>query len=401
MSAPGEKLKERLRALRIDREAQSGSVDPRRPRNRAPVVAVALGIVVAAGLIYRFVLIAPLTVRVVAARVPPSDRLIEGPVLSGSGYVITAEKYIAIGVRVPGRIERFLVDEGDQVVAGQVLVELDARDYRAQVGRAAASLRLANANLKLATADRGRMRQLFERGFTSRQELDQAESRQEVAAASVAQAENELSQARTNLDDTRLLSPVKGVVLAKLKGVGEIAVPGGFAGSGDLLRLADLSEIRAEVDVSEADMANVRLGQDAEVVPDAYSHSRYRAKVVKLYPQVNRQKGTLKVEVRVEKPDQLLVPDMSVRVTFFAEPLTSTGGAAEPVVLVPRTALHDAGGRSYVWMVIGGRLTRRPVEVGREIGAEVAVASGLVGGESLAVGSDAEFREGRAVRPQP
>jgi membrane fusion protein (multidrug efflux system) len=116
---------------------------------------------------------------------------------------------------------------------------------------------------------------------------------------------------------------------------------------------------------------------------------------------VNRQKGTLKVEVRVEKPDQLLVPDMSVRVTFFAEPLTSTGGAAEPVVLVPRTALHDAGGRSYVWMVIGGRLTRRPVEVGREIGAEVAVASGLVGGESLAVGSDAEFREGRAVRPQP
>jgi RND family efflux transporter MFP subunit len=401
MSAPGEDLKEQLRALRIDRETPSRSVDPRRPRNRAAIGAVLLGLALAAVLLYRFVLAAPLAVRVVAARVPPSDRPIQGPVLSGSGYVITAEKYIAIGVRVPGRIERFLVDEGDHVVAGQVLVELDARDYRAQVGRAEASLRLANANLKLASADRRRIRQLFEQGFTSQQELDQAESRHEVAAASVAQAENELSQARTNLDDTRLLSPVQGVVLAKLKGVGEIAVPGGFAGSGDLLRLADLSEIRAEVDVSESDMANVRLGQDAEVVPDAYAQSRYRAKVVKLYPQVNRQKGTLKVEVRVEKPDHFLVPDMSVRVTFFAEPLASSGGASEPVVLVPRTALHDAGGRSYVWMVVGGRLTRRAVEVGREIGAEVVVASGLGGGESVVVGSEAEFREGRPVRPQP
>jgi HlyD family secretion protein len=401
MSAPGERLKEQLRALRIDRDAQPLPVEAKGRRSRVRIVAALLLLAVAAVCVYRFVLAAPPAVQVVQARVQRSDQPMQGPVLSGAGYLITAEKYIAIGVRVPGRIERILADEGDAVEVGQVLVELDARDYRAQVGRAEASLRLAHANLKLATADRRRARQLFEQGFTSQQELDQADSRYEVAAASVAQAENELSQARTNLDDTRLLSPVRGVVLAKLKSVGEIAVPGGFAGSGDLLRLADLSEIRAEVDVSEADMSNVRLGQDAEVVPDAYAQSRYRAKVVKLYPQVNRQKGTLKVEVRVERPDHLLVPDMSVRVTFLAEPLTSSGGASEPVVLVPRTALRDAGGRPYVWMVVEGRLTRRSVEVGREIGAEVLVARGLAGGESLVLGSEAELGEGRRVRPQP
>ena len=401
MSVPGEKLKEQLRALRIDRDTQSLSVEAKGPRNRMRIIAAVLVLAVAAFWLYRFVLAAPLAVKVVQARVHRSDQPIEGPVLSGSGYLVTAEKYIAIGVRVPGRIERFLVDEGDRVAVGQVLVELDARDYRAQVGRAEASLRLAQANLKLAAADRHRVRQLFEQGITSRQELDQADSRYEVAAASVAQVENELSQARTNLEDTRLSSPVRGVVLAKLKGVGEIAVPGGFAGSGDLLRLADLSEIRAEVDVSEADMASVRLGQDAEVVPDAYPQSRYRAKVVKLYPQVNRQKGTLKIEARVEKPDHRLVPDMSVRVTFFAEPLASTGGAAEPVVLVARTALRGAGGGPYVWMVVGGRLTRRSVEVGREIAGEVVVQRGLSGAESLAVGSEEEFGEGRSVSVEP
>jgi HlyD family secretion protein len=401
MSVPGEKLKEQLRALRIDRDTQVLPVEAKGQRSRMRVIAALLALAVVALLLYRFVLAAPLEVKVVQPRVQRSDRPIEGAVLSGSGYLITAEKYIAIGVRVPGRIERIFVDEGDHVAVGQVLVELDARDYRAQVGRAEASLRLAQASLKLAAADRQRARQLFEQGFTSRQELDHADSRHEVAAASVAQAENELSQARTNLDDTRLLSPVHGVVLAKLKSVGEIAVPGGFAGSGDLLRLADLSEIRAEVDVSEADMANVRLGQDAEVVPDAYPQSRYRAKVVKLYPQVNRQKGTLKVEVRIEKPDRLLVPDMSVRVTFLAEVLTSTGAAAKPVVLVPRTALRGAGGDTYVWTVTGGRLTRRPVEAGPEIAGQVVVERGLAGTESIAVGPEAEFGEGRTVRPEP
>jgi RND family efflux transporter MFP subunit len=398
MSVPGERLKEQLRALRIDRDTQVLPVEARGRRSRMRAIAALLALAVVAPLLYRFVQAAPLEVKVVQPRVQRGDQPIEGAVLSGSGYLITAEKYIAIGVRVPGRIERILVDEGDPVAAGQVLVELDARDYRAQVGRAEASLRLAQANLKLAAVDRQRARQLFEQGFTSRQELDRAESRYEVAAASVAQADNELSQARTNLDDTRLLSPVHGVVLAKLKSVGEIAVPGGFAGSGDLLRLADLAEIRAEVDVSEADMANVRLGQDAEVVPDAYPQSRYRAKVVKLHPQVNRQKGTLKVEVRVEKPDRLLVPDMSVRVTFLAEALTSSGA---PVVLVPRTALRGAGVNTYVWTVTDGRLTRRSVEAGPEIAGQVVVERGLAGTESIAVGPEDEFGEGRPVRPEP
>ena len=68
-----------------------------------------------------------------------------------------------------------------------------------------------------------------------------------------------------------------GVVLAKLKEVGEIAVPGGFAGSGDLIRIANLSELRAEVDINEADLSRIRLGQPAVVIPDAYPDARYSA----------------------------------------------------------------------------------------------------------------------------
>ena len=87
-----------------------------------------------------------------------------------------------------------------------------------------------------------------------------------------------------NLDYTMLRAPRDGVILAKLKEVGEIAVPGGFAGSGDLIRMANLDDLRAEVDVNEADLSRVRLGQPAEVVPDAFPDRHYAAQVVKLYP---------------------------------------------------------------------------------------------------------------------
>ncbi|MBI2964404.1 MAG: efflux RND transporter periplasmic adaptor subunit [Deltaproteobacteria bacterium] len=396
--SPTEGLKEQLHSLRIDRDPPARPAPPPRGRRRALallLLALLAAIVVAA---YRMLAGSPLEVRVAHARVERADQPISGPVLSGSGYLITAEKYIAIGVRVPGRIERFLVEEGDPVEAGQLLAELDARDYRAQVGRAEASLRLARANRKLADADRERIRKLFADGITSRQEMDQADSRAEVASAAVAQAENELLQARANLDDTRLLSPVRGVVLAKLRGVGEIAVPGGFAGSGDLLRLADLSELRAEVDVSEADLANVHQGQAAEVVPDAYPQRRYRAQVVKLYPQINRQKGTLKVEVRVEQPDAHLLPDMSARVTFFAPPPGAAGPDAKPAVLIPAAALRRGPQGTYVWIVAEHRLRRTPVRVERETGAEVPVTSGLGGGEALVVGPEESLRDGAAVR---
>ena len=97
-----------------------------------------------------------------------------------------------------------------------------------------------------------------------------------------------------------------------------MAVPGGFAGSGDLIRMANLSDLRAEVDVAEADLSRVHMGQAAQVIPDAYPDKHYDAKLVKMYPMVNRAKGTLKIEVGITNADQYLLPDMSVRIQFMA-----------------------------------------------------------------------------------
>lgn len=393
MAGPGNPgdLKDRLQSLRLEREPAA-----RQPsRARLVIVVSAVAVTLAGGsiLAWRRFVAAPLVVDVVYARSVAAGKPVEGEALSGAGYAITAEKYIAIGVRVPGRIERYLVDEGDRVEAGQPLVELDARDYRAQVGRAKASLRLSRAQRDLARLQLDRVRKLFAEGVSSKEELDQAVSRHAVTDAEVARAENELAQTRVNLDDTVLRSPVRGVVLAKLKAVGEVAVPGGFAGAGDLLRIADLTELRAEVDIAEADLSQVTLGQTADVVPDAYPGRRYEATVVKLYPQVNRQKGTRKVEVRIAGPDEYLLPDMSVRVTFRAA--AAKGEArTDATVLVPRQATRRDGEGAYVWLLTDGTLRRRAIEVGAEVGQEAQVVRGLDGGEAIVIGSEDGLREG-------
>jgi HlyD family secretion protein len=128
------------------------------------------------------------------------------------------------------------------------------------VARTEAGLTLARANVDLAQAELERGRALRRQNVISAQEFDILENKAAVMRATVRQLEADLAQARVNLEYTLLRAPTDGVVLAKSKEVGEIAVPGGFAGSGDLIRLANLSDMRAEVDVNEADLTRVRLG---------------------------------------------------------------------------------------------------------------------------------------------
>jgi len=381
-----DKLRADLASLRLERGPAPAPVRPRPRRRRwLPVVVAAALLAVLAMWVLFAGRAVPVTIAYATVAAPGQAG--PAPVLSGSGYVVTGDRYVSIGVRVPGRIERYFVEEGQAVHRGDPLVQLDDRDYRAATARTEAQLAVARANLDLAEAELRRNRALRRDGVVSAQELDVQENRASVARATVAQLEAELAQARVNLEYTVLRAPTDGVILAKLKEVGEIAVPGGFAGSGDLVRMANLTDIRAEVDVNEADLNRIHLGQRAQVTPDAYPDARYAAEVVKLYPQVDRQKGTLKVEVHVLEPDARLLPDMSARITFLADrPVTPE--AERPAVLIPASALRrDAAGNMFVWVVRDGRARQVAIETAGEVGDRVRVAKGLGGGEAVVVGT--------------
>ena len=390
-----EQLRTDLESLGIDRDSVAPPPRRRRTRHLGRWFVLLVALLAAIGV--ATVMTRPLLVTTVTAVAVPAGDAQRVPLLSGSGYVVTGDRYVSIGVRVPGRIDRYFVEEGQSVHKGDPLVQLDDRDYRAVVSRVEAGLQLARANQSLAETELRRGRTLHEQGVVSKDELDVLENKATVARATIAQLTADLAQARVNLEYTLLRAPTDGVVLAKLKEVGEIAVPGGFAGSGDLVRLANLTDMRAEVDVNEADLNRVRMGQSAEVTPDAYPDKSYAAEVVKMYPQVDRQKGTLKVEVHILEPDTQLLPDMSARISFLADH-ASTDAAQGTMVLVPAAAVgRDAQGNSFVWILRAGRARRTTVTTAGDVGDQVRLRNGLAVGEAVIV-SPLPSREGQRVR---
>jgi RND family efflux transporter MFP subunit len=316
--------------------------------------------------------------------------------VSGAGYVVSADRYVAIGVRVAGRIDRYFVEEGDRVEPGQALVQLDPRDYEAAVKRAEASLavRARHGGAEGAAAQAGAralgLGRHIARGARPARRRGERQRRHGAAGGRRAGV-----RARVSLDYTTLRAPRRGVILAKFKEVGEIAVPGGFSGSGDLIRMANSRGLRGQVDITESDLAKVHLGQRAAVIPDAYPDRHYGAVVAKLYPQVDRQKGTLRVEVRIEAPDDTLWPDMSVRITFL-EALEPTPGRHPGARAAPRgpgrTAPRGSHGSSSASTCGARRLT-----LGRDFGDQIQVTSGLAGTETVVVGEGGALRDGQAV----
>ena len=398
MAAESERRRDDLAALRIDRSAPAVR---ERPRWWGPawIGAASALFLLLCFFAWRATLGRVADVNVAYAQVSgPGGAATPAAVLTGSGYVVTGDRYISLGVRVPGRIEAYLVEEGERVVKGQPLVRLDARPFRASLAEARAGLAEARAQVALAEKELKRQGELRAHEAASQSAFDVKQTQLEVARASVDRLAARVAQLDLDLDDTVLRAPTGGIVLEKLKEVSEIAVPGGFAGSGELIRIANTDELRAELDINESDLSKVKQDQPAEIAPDAYPDRRYAARVVKLYPQINRQKGTLKVEVRILQPDEWLRPDMSVRVTFFAGEPAAGAVSAAPQVLAPREALRRDDSGDYAWVVTEGRLRRQALTTaGSAADGRVVVSRGLAGGEALVMGEAADLSEGQRV----
>jgi HlyD family secretion protein len=386
-----------LESLRIARAA-----NPKKPSRIIPAVIalVVLAIVGAAGyVVYQKTLGRPPEVQTAIVGVKQAGQA--GTVLTGSGYIVTQHKYIVIGTKILGQIVAEPIEEGQRVKVGDLLARIDARDYQAQLRQAYADRDLAVANVTLKQARADRLRALFKEGVQSKDSLDDAENQLSVAEAELNKAIGAIDFAKFNVSQTVITSPINGVVLQKYRELGDTINFGGEiqAGGGatDIVQLADLSDLRCEVDINESDIAKVKMGTPATVILDAYPDDPFPATVVKIYPEADRQKGTVKVEVRVLQPDlKVIKPEMSAKVTFQS---ITTQTAAAPMVLVPKKAIVTEGSTNSVWVVRGDSAHLVPIIVGREFQEGIEVKQGLSGGEMVIVVPAATIKEGQEVTP--
>ncbi len=384
-----------LESLRIARSAE-----PKKPSRIIPVLVllVILAVVGGAGwVVYQRTLGRPPEVQTATVMMKQAGQA--GTVLTGSGYVVTQHKYIVIGTKILGQIVAEPIEEGQRVKVGDLLARIDDRDYQSQLRQAYADRDLAAANVVLKQARAERLRALYKEGVQSKDALDDAENQLSVAEAELNKAVGAIDFAKFNVSQTVIKSPINGVVLQKYRELGDTITafgqsPGG-GGATDIAQLADLSDMRCEVDINESDIAKVKMGTPATVIPDAYPDNPFTAQVVKIYPEADRQKGTVKVEVRILQPDlKIIKPEMSAKVTFQS---IVTQTAAAPMVLVPKKAIVTEGSANSVWVVHGDTIRQTAIVVGREFQDGVEVKNGLSGGEMVIVVPAPTLKDGQEV----
>src|SRR5882672_6310704 len=386
-----------LATLRIERPQEQ----PRRKRSRLVSISILMLLTAVLGaasyVIYAKTVGRPQTVQTIMV---VSNRTGQpGVMLTGSGYVVTHHKYITIGTKILGQIVSEPIEEGQHVQLGDLLAQIDDRDYQAQLRQAAAARDLSEANLRLALARAERARQLIRPGAISKDEYDTTMSAAEVAQAALKRDTAAVEYANFLVNQCRITSPIAGIVLQKYRELGDTINFGGQiqAGGGatDIAQLADTDDMRAEVDINEADLAKVSLGSHASVVPDAYADRRFEASLVKVYPKADRQKGTVKVEVQLNQPDlQIIKPEMSVKVSFLENQAPAT---REPRITVPKGAVRSEEGETYVWTVRDGIVQRVGIVRGQETETGIEIKQGLNDGDVVVVSPQANLASGRRV----
>lgn len=398
MSAtPANKLNT-LDALRITRRPERER--KRRKPYESTLVALALvvGLAGAAYALYLRALARPLAVETVVV----TSRQVSQPgiLLTGSGYVVTRHKYIIVGTKILGQIVEEPIEEGQRVKKGDVLARIDDRDYQAQLRQAIADRDLAEANVRLMLAKAARERELYADGIISKDEFDTSENGAVVAQAALRRNEAAIDYAKFQVSQCLIVSPLDGVVLQKYRELGDTINYGGQvqAGGGatDIAQLADTSDMRAEVDVNESEIGKVSLGMPASVVPDAYPNARFEATLVKIYPEADRQKATVKVEVQIRQPNLAMIkPEMSVKANFLERAAVSDEA---PRIVIPTKAVVREGNDDYVWTVNRGAAKRISVLRGSQTESGVEVREGLRDGDVVVVASPASLSEGQKVQ---
>jgi HlyD family secretion protein len=241
---------------------------------------------------------------------------------------------VSVGSQVSGIVQKLHADFNGKVKAGQVLLELDPTLNRAQLQQSEANLSSAQASMDLAKANEERARGLFAQEYVTRQDMDVAVQALKAAKAQFDVAQAQVVRDKRNLDNTVIRSPVSGVVVSRLVDVGQTVAAS--LQSPTLFTIAqDLSHMQIDTSYAEADIGNIRVGQQASFRVDAFPNRTFHGEVkqVRLNPTTQQNVVTYDVVVSVDNLDQALMPGMTAYVNIVV-------AQRKDVLTVPNAALR-------------------------------------------------------------
>lgn len=278
---------------------------------------------------------------------------------------VEAENINNISPSSPNRIKSIAVEVGDNVRRGQTLVEMDG-----------ANTTQAKINLEQIEREYNRAVQLLDIGAGTQQSVDQLKA--------------QLDAARTQYDNlvenTRLVSPINGVVTARNYD------PGDMTGSSPVLTVGQLTPtVKVMVNISEGDMALVKNGMTVSVSFDAFAGREFSGRISRIYPTVDPGTRTFTSEIAINNADGAIKPGMFARVRLDL-------GTNRNVVVPDRAVVKQSGsGNKYVYVYSNGKVSYNKVELGRRLGESYELLSGVADGDTVVISGQSRLADGVAV----
>jgi RND family efflux transporter MFP subunit len=270
-----------------------------------------------------------------------------------------------IAPSVPVRIRQIKVEVGDRVIKGQRLVEMD------DVNEAQTKLNMENAQIEFNRVD-----EIYKAGGVSKSNWDAAKTQLEVLKRSY----------ENLLENTWLVSPINGIITARNYDNGDL-----YNGSSPVVVVEQITPVKLVINVAEQSYAAIKLGMPISVKLDVYGDEEFEGKVSLIYPSIDVTTRTFQVEVKLANRDQRVRPGMFARATI-------NFGTENHVVVPDLAVVKRAGsGDRYVYVYNDGKVSYNKVILGRRMGGEYELISGVDNNAQVVIAGQASLLNGMEV----
>jgi len=303
----------------------------------------------------------------------------------------TANAFRATGVyaKASGFVQKVHVDLGDHVKAGQLLVELEIPETDEELRRAHAQVEAAEANIGLYETNAARSERLNKEGIVSTLAAEQAREQANSARAAAKTTRADVQRLSAVQRYGRITAPFSGVISRRLVEPGQLVNVGGGPGA-LLVEVADTQRLRVFFDVPQTLAGDLRIGQEANVFLPNRPAQAVVAKVVRTSGALDPSLRTLRAEVDIDGGQGILAGAF-VNVTLSVS-------RAAPALLVPASALAIQAEGPRVAVVVGNKVRWAPIQIGRDLGKEIEIATGVVPGDRLVLNPPDDLAEGEEIR---
>ena len=329
--------------------------------------------------------------------------VIQQDVTTYADWVGTTQGFVNADIfpKISGYLLKQNYRDGDVVKAGQLLFQIDPREYQAALDQALGNLAQAQAQLKQNSLNLARYTALYKQAVISRQEFDNQTQTTRATAAQVQAYQGAAESAKLNLEWTKVISPITGVAGIAKTQVGNLVSP-----TSQLTTVSQLDPIKVEFPISEqaylrfADRINrdpderAKNGPKLSMILADGSTYKYMGTIYDVNRQVEIQTGTIEVQATFPNPDNTLRPGLYAKIHFAT-------GVQHNVLLVPQGAVLETQGQYQVAVVdADNKVAMRTVEIGKQSGGLRLINKGISPGERVITQGLQKVHDGMEVKPR-